>query len=106
MLGMRRFFRDERGATFEGIALSVSVIAITCVATADLLNYMNKRGEMPRTALVQESKSLLNVARGGLPRQRSTQSSLDNADIDYMATGAIPALRQRSVLDPCTGQTK
>ncbi len=89
----RRFIGDRRGTTFEGIALSASVIAVVCVASADLLSHMGSDGNI---ALVRESKQIMAAARG-LPKSESA------ADIDYSPTGTIAAIRQRSVLDPCTG---
>ncbi len=38
-----RFLNDRRGTTFEGIALSVSIIAVAFVASADMLDYMVKK---------------------------------------------------------------
>ncbi len=101
---IRRFLSDARGTTFEGIALSVAVIAVTSVAGADLLSYMGKRGELPDIALVRESRDLMQVARS-LPKA-GPASSVADPGIDYTPTGTIAGLRQRSVLDPCTGERK
>ena len=51
-----RFIRDQRGSSFETLALSASVIAITCVAGADLLSYVGRSGELSKTAIVRESR--------------------------------------------------
>ena len=93
-----RFLHDRRGSSFESLALSASVVAITFVAGADLLSYVGRTGELSKTAIVRESRDLVNVARA-LPHG-------NEPEIDYAPTGTIPALRQRSVLDPCTGQTR
>jgi hypothetical protein len=93
-----RFIQDRRGSSFESIALSASVIAITFVAGADFLSYVGRSGELSKTALVRESRDIVTVARS-LPRS-------NDPNIDYTPTGAIPALKQRSILDPCTGQTR
>ena len=93
-----RFIHDRRGSSFEGLALSASVIAITFVAGADLLSYVGRSGELSKTALVRESRDLLTAARA-LPRGAEPE-------VDFTPTGTIPALKQRSILDPCTGQTR
>jgi hypothetical protein len=101
---VRRFLSDKKGATFEGIALSAAMIAVASVATADLLSYMGKRGDLPNMALVRESSDLMQVARS-LPKPTPGAGAAD-ADVDYAPTGTITGLRQRSVLDPCTGARK
>ena len=95
---LSRFIRDQRGSSFESLALSASIIAITCVAGADLLSYVGRSGDLSKTAIVRESRDLINVARA-LPHS-------SEPEIDFTPTGTIPALRQRSILDPCTGQTR
>lgn len=83
---LKRFMGDRSGTTFEGIALSVSIIAVAFVASADMLDYMTKRSN-----LGEASK---------LPLMAS------KADLDTEPTGSLPKLISRSVLDPCTGQLK
>ena len=91
---VRRLFRDERGTSFEKIALCVAIMAVGFVATADVLDYMSKKhGEAIATAA-------RNAARAIVP------GAVDNG-IDYTTTGSIrPSQRQVIVLDPCTGQQK
>ena len=90
-----RFWRDERGTTFEGIALSVSIIAVAFVASADMLDYLMKARQPAQTPFVsspQPNAPLL--ASGGAPK---------DTNIDYTPTASLPKLISRSVLDPCTG---
>ena len=84
-----RFLKDNRGTSFEGIALSVSIIAVGFVASADMLDYMTKKH------LASEV-----VAKAAVP------ASMANANVDYTPTASLPKLISRSVLDPCTGLTK
>ena len=81
---LKRFLGDKSGTTFEGIALSVSIIAVAFVASADMLDYMTKRSN-----LGEASK---------LPLMAS------KADLDFEPTGSLPKLISRSVLDPCTAK--
>ena len=86
-----RFAGDRRGTTFEGIALSVAVIAVAFVASADMLDYLVKK-HTGDTATVS-------VASASVPK--TTASNLD-----YTPTSTVPQLVNRSVLDPCTGTIK
>ncbi len=97
MRSLPRFIRDQSGSTFEGLALAASVIAITFIAGAYLLSYVGRSGDLANTALVRESRELVNAARP-LPH--------DGGTVDYTPTGTVPGLRQRSILDPCTGEAK
>ena len=83
------FLKDNRGTSFEGIALSVSIIAVGFVASADMLDYMTKKH------LASEV-----VAKAAMP------ATTANANIDYAPTASLPKLISRSVLDPCTGFVK
>ena len=78
---LRRFLGDDKGTTFEGIALSVSIIAVGFVASADMLDYLTKSG-----------------AKTAVP-----SLSVASAPLDYTPTASLPKLISRSVLDPCTG---
>ena len=79
-----RLLCDTRGTSFEGIALSVAIIAVAFVASADMLDYvLKKHGETGQTASI--------AAPGNL---------------DTSPTGSLPKLISRSVLDPCTGRVK
>lgn len=93
-MGLRitRFVRDERGTSFEGIALSVSIIAVAFVASADMLDYMTKPKNQP-TAMMATL-------------QKAAPVSTANRDLDDTPTASVPHLFTRSVLDPCTGRTK
>ena len=85
-----RFLNDRRGTTFEGIALSVSIIAVAFVASADMLDYMVKK---------HNSEPSVVVAKPAI-----TPPSLK--DLDETPTASLPKLVSHSVLDPCTGLAK
>ena len=100
----KRFLRDERGTTFEGIALSVSIIAVAFVASADMLDYMVKaRHPSP----VGEFATAPHQAP---PSRAGDALVARNGDVDYTPTASLPnslpRLITRSVLDPCTGAVK
>ena len=81
-----RFISDRRGTTFEGIALSVSIMAVGFVASADMLDYMVKRHGY--------------VVPGGVVAKALPATT---KDLDDTPTASLPRLISRSVLDPCTG---
>ncbi len=85
-----RFMKDRRGTTFEGIALSVSIIAVAFVASADMLDYMVKK---------HNSEQSIVVARPAVAPPTLK-------DLDETPTASLPKLVSRSVLDPCTGLAK
>ncbi len=85
MVGLKGFLKDQRGTTFEGIALSVSIIAVGFVASADMLDYITK------------SRSNAMIA------QRAAPVTTASTNLDETPTGTLPKLISRSVLDPCTG---
>lgn len=92
---VRRLIGDERGTSFEGIALSVSIIAVGFVASADVLDYMSRKhgGEIGTT--MRTVASIVHPA------------SAPPQGIDYTPTASLPdALRARTTLDPCTGLKK
>ena len=82
---LREFLGDNKGTSFEGIALSVSIIAVGFVASADMLDYLTK-----------------NSAKTSV----STQVAGPSGALDYTPTASLPKLISRSVLDPCTGIVK
>lgn len=83
-----RFARDRRGSTFEGIALSVAVVAVAFVASADMLDFlMKKHSGAAETVTVASAKA-------------------HGSDLDLTPTASLPKLVSRSVLDPCTGTVK
>ena len=83
-----RFMKDRRGTTFEGIALSVSIIAVAFVASADMLDYMvKKRNTEPSIVM---AKPVLTAPK----------------ELDETPTASLPKLVSRSILDPCTGLGK
>lgn len=75
---------DKQGTSFEGIALSVAVIAVGFVASADMLDYMTRTHAHPATVT-------------------AAAASIQSKDIDYTPTASLPKLITRSVLDPCNG---
>ncbi len=83
---LREFLGDRKGTTFEGIALSVSIIAVGFVASADMLDYLTKSG----------AKTSMSVPVATGP----------TGPLDYTPTASLPKLISRSVLDPCTGVVK
>ena len=90
-LSFARFAGDRRGTTFEGIALSVAVIAVAFVASADMLDYLVKKHTGGSAAIT--------VASTTVPK--TTASNLD-----LTPTATLPQMITRSVLDPCTGVIK
>ncbi len=87
---IRRWRSDERGTSFERLALSVAVIAVGFIATADMLDYMSRR----------------HAAEIGTAARDVVQAVIPGSDgIDYSTTGSIRS-SQHIVLDPCTGQVK
>ncbi len=97
----QRFWGDERGTTFEGIALSVSIIAVAFVASADMLDYMVK-AKHPST--IGEFAAAPHQAPG--PLKTGDALVATRPDVDYTPTASLPKLISRSVLDPCTGAAK
>ena len=97
----KRFWGDERGTTFEGIALSVSIIAVAFVASADMLDYMVK-------AKHPSSIGEFATAPHQVPAPARAGDALvaANPNVDYTPTASLPKLITRSILDPCTGAIK
>ena len=87
---LNRFMKDRRGTTLEGIALSVSIIAVAFVASADMLDYMVKKHGREQSIVVAKPASTPPTLR----------------DLDETPTASLPKLVSRSVLDPCTGLAK
>jgi hypothetical protein len=88
---LRGFLRDERGSSFESMALAMSVMAVLFVAAADVLHYASKKnGVLAR--LYEHAE----VARADQLR----------GDVDYTPTGAIVGIRHLPSLDPCSGAQK
>jgi hypothetical protein len=84
----RVFLRNERGTSFESMALAMSVIAVLFVGAADLLHFAAKKN-------------------GILARMfESTQVAALRGDVDYTPTGTIIGLRHPPSVDPCTGAPK
>ena len=88
---LRRFLRDEKGTTFEGVALAVSIVAVGFVASADMLDYLTK----------SHDGNPVEMAASG-----PTHVMAKDANLDDTPTGSLPKLISRSVLDPCTGAVK
>jgi hypothetical protein len=82
-----RFLKDDRGTSFEGIALSVSIIAVGFVASADMLDYLTK-------------------SRAKTEFSAPVQTAVAPNSLDYTPTASLPKLISRSVLDPCTGAVR
>jgi hypothetical protein len=85
------FLKDIRGTSFEGIALSVAIVAVAFVASADMLDYATKSADKPSAMAVH---------------RMATPASVASADLDPTPTASLPQLVSRSVLDPCTGKVK
>ena len=86
-----RFAKDRRGTTFEGIALSVAIIAVAFVASADMLDFLVKKHATANEVVAAKIANPAAVA---------------SANLDYTPTASLPKLISRSVLDPCTGAVK
>jgi hypothetical protein len=90
-----RFLTDRRGTTFEGIALSVSILAVAFVAAADMLDYATKANG---TAPAMTASTV------------ATPATIASKELDETPTASVDAplsaLVTRSVLDPCTGKIK
>ncbi len=86
------FLRDQRGTSFESMALAMSVIAVLFVAAADILHFASKKdGVLARLYDQVQMARAGDGLRGG---------------IDYMPTGTIIGLRHPPPIDPCTGADK
>ena len=93
MQQVRRWLRDERGTTFEGIALSVSIVAVAFVASADVLDYVTKKHGDAIGATWRSVASA--IAPAPAP------------SIDYTPTASLGVSQVRPIiLDPCTGKVK
>ncbi len=88
VFAFKRFLKDQRGTTFEGIALSVSIIAVGFVASADMLDYLTKTHGAHPSMVAQKAVAPVATA---------------STNLDETPTGSLPKLISRSVLDPCTG---
>lgn len=87
--GVKGLWADKRGSSFEGLALSVSIIAVGFVASADLLDYATKSPKVDVAKLQHPAPVVTADGR-----------------LDYAPTASLPRLISRSVLDPCTGIVK
>jgi hypothetical protein len=90
---MRGFLRNERGSSFESMALAMSVIAVLSVAAADVLHYASKKN-----GLLARFYDRVDVARADDNGLRG--------EVDYTPTGTIVGLRHPPSLDPCTDARK
>jgi hypothetical protein len=89
-MSTRGFLRNERGSSFESMALAMSVIAVLSVAAADVLHYASgKNGLLARF----------------YDRGRAGDNGL-RGEVDYTPTGTIVGLRHPPSLDPCTDAQK
>jgi hypothetical protein len=91
-MNLRVFLRDERGTSFESMALAMSVIAVLFVGAADLLHFASKKNGM--------------LARMFENTQVARASDGLRGDVDYTPTGTTIGLRHPPSLDPCTGTEK
>ncbi len=98
---LRRFWRHEKGSSFESMALLMSVIAVLSVAAADLFHYASEKDGV-LTRMVSSMRSQV--------AQASTNNSAEDqglrGPVDYTPTGTIMGLRHASTLNPCTGEQK
>lgn len=98
---LRRFWRHERGSSFESTALLMSVIAVLSVAAADLFHYASmKDGVLTRMVAAMRTE----VAQDSI--HDSAEDEGLRGSVDYTPTGSIIGLRHPSTLNPCTGQEK
>ncbi len=92
-MNLRVFLRNERGTSFESIALAMSVIAVLSVAAADVLHYASKKNGV--LARMFEGTEVALAAESGL-----------RGEVDYTPTGSIVGLRHPPSIDPCAGTDK
>jgi hypothetical protein len=92
-MSTRGFLRNERGSSFESMALAMSVIAVLSVAAADVLHYASGKN-----GLLTRFYDQVAVARPGDNGLRG--------EVDYTPTGTIVGLRHPPSLDPCTDAQK
>jgi hypothetical protein len=83
---LRTFLRDERGSSFESMALAMSVMAVLFVAAADVLHYASKKN-----GVLARLYERVEVARADQLR----------GAVDYTPTGSIVGIRHAPGLDPC-----
>jgi hypothetical protein len=92
-MNLRIFLRNERGTSFESMALAMSVIAVLFVAAADILHFASKKdGALAR---MFDQVQMARATDGGL-----------RGEVDYTPTGTIIGLRHPPSLDPCNGAQK
>jgi hypothetical protein len=92
-MNLRVFLRDQRGTSFESMALAMSVIAVLFVAAADFLHYAaRKDGELAQ---------LIKAGDSQMTRLFGHEAPL-RGDIDYTSTGSIGALHNPPALNPCS----
>lgn len=113
MMIMPRFHRfrgDERGAAHETLALIAVVITVGCVLGAHFLERMSRSGGLPRIAIISSDGSATTFGGTFAALEHPGQTPATGSrfgDIDYSATGSLPANSTRPVvLDPCTGRSK
>jgi hypothetical protein len=102
----QHFWRNERGSSFESMALALSVIAVVFVGGADLLNHVSKKDGLLARVFAGHGADLAQMTRDSLPVAKPSQAPAARSDVDYTATGSIIGLRKAPVLDPCTGTAK
>lgn len=94
-MNLRFFLRDQRGTSFESMALAMSVMAVLFVAAADFMHYAaRKDGELAQ---------LIKAGHTEMARLFGNQPPL-RGGIDYTATGSIGALHNPPALNPCSEQ--
>ncbi len=84
---LRTFLRDERGSSFESMALAMSVMAVLFVAAADVLHYASKKNGVLARFYERVEVAHADQLRG---------------DVDYTPTGSIVGIRHPPSLDPCS----
>ncbi|MGO9006999.1 MAG: hypothetical protein ACLQIQ_00855 [Beijerinckiaceae bacterium] len=102
----RHFWRNERGSSFESMALALSVIAVIFVAGADLLDHASKKDGLLARIFARHGADVAQMTRDSLPLATPSQVPAGRGGVDYTATGSIIGLRKAPVLDPCTGAAK
>lgn len=99
---------DVHGLIPYSLGVTLAVVAVTCVAGANVLNQVAQTGELPTLAVFSPKgvpSKPVNLAQGKPPRP---------AAVDYGTTASITApggsadnfLAHPVVLDPCTGTAK
>jgi hypothetical protein len=103
MRTLRALICNERGLTFEGIALALAMITVAAIAVTDFLDQAVGNPDVHKLAHIREGKDLLQAVRQF--SKPAAAHAPRTSEADQAATGGVPP-QSTIVLDPCTGQAK